>query len=213
MTRPAMQVRLVLATVLSGACAATAQAAPSQVLSYTYFKGDEPIGRETVSITGAGGQAIVQVTTDTRVKVLFLDFHYHHQRTETWVDGRLERLVADTDDDGSIHHIEVHPDGGAVHAVADGKAEELPADALPLTLWGKVILDRPVLYSIIDAQPYKVTVTRIGTEPLRLGGREVTTEHYRMTGDVERDLWYGADGMLVKAAFERRGYRIRVVRE
>jgi hypothetical protein len=43
-------------------------------------------------------------------------------------------------------------------------------------------------------------------------GKVQQADHFRITGDVERDLWYGADGYLLKAAFQRSGYPIEVVR-
>jgi hypothetical protein len=44
-------------------------------------------------------------------------------------------------------------------------------------------------------------------------GQEMAAERYRIAGDVDRDLWYGSDGKLLKTAFERRGYPIEIVRE
>jgi hypothetical protein len=190
-----------------------AAAAENLALAYAVLKDGEPIGHEAVHLARDGETAIVEVETDTRVKVLFLDFHYHHRRTETWMAGKLERMVADTDDDGSIHHIEAQSTGSNLAVVADGGAKEFPPDALPLTLWGKAVLDRTTLYSIVDAEPFHVTVTAMGRDFVRLKGRDVAASHYRMTGDVERELWYGEDGFLLKTTFERRGYPIEFVRQ
>lgn len=203
-----------LGGLLGGLVAApAAEAASTQTLSYKVLKEGEPVGKETVSLTQEGDRLMVEVATETRVKVLFLDFHYNHHRTETWVQGHLERMVADTDDDGAVHHLEIQRTAGAVKVTVDGKGLDLPPGALPLTLWGKAPLDRPSLYSIIDAEPYKVSTQDLGAESLSVAGRQVTAEHYRMAGDVERDLWYGPDGYLVKVAFQRRGYPIQFVRE
>jgi hypothetical protein len=189
------------------------QAADTTALSWVILKEGEPIGRETTVLSRDGDHTRVEVTTDSKVKVLVINFHYHHKRSEDWVGGRLERLIADTDDDGAIHHIDAKRDGETITATIDGDTKTWPAGTLPLTLWGKAILDAKLLTSIVDGEPYQVTVRDLGAENLSLNGQAKPAEHWRITGDIERDLWYGADGLLLKAAFRRRGYPIELVRE
>lgn len=185
----------------------------AEAVSYAIFKETDPIGRETMAIERNGDEIDVDVRTETRVKVLFLDFHYTHHRDEVWRDGHLERMSADTDDDGTVHHIDVAAGPDGPRLTLDGAPRDVPADALPLSLWSKAILDRKVLYGITDAALYHVTVTDLGTDDLTWKGRAVKSRHYRISGDVERDLWYGDDGLLLKTTFERRGYPILVMRE
>ncbi|HXP95066.1 MAG TPA: DUF6134 family protein [Telmatospirillum sp.] len=182
-------------------------------LSYVILKEGEPIGHETVAITQDGDLTTVEVQTKTRVKVLFLDFHYDHRRIETWRGGRLQQMVADTDDDGAIHHIDLVRDGAGIRLTLDGVVKEMPADALPLSLWGKGILESPILFGVSDAAIYHVATQPMGVSTVVRRGAEVAAERYRIAGDVERDLWYGSDGRLLKTAFERRGYPIEIVRE
>lgn len=188
-------------------------ATAAEPISYVILKDGEPIGHETVAMSTDGDRTTVEVRTETRVKVLFLDFHYSHRREEVWRAGRLERMVADTDDDGTIHHIDVTSDKGATTLTLDGVVKEMPGDALPLSLWSKAILDRKVLYGVSDAAPYHVTIQSLGAGTVVRQGQPVTAQQYRISGDVERDLWYGDDGLLLKTAFQRRGYPIQIVRE
>lgn len=182
-------------------------------LGYAILMDGDPIGRETYDFRQDGGHVSVSVTTKTDVKVLFLNFHYRHARQEEWQDGRLQSLRANTDDDGSKHHVEADAKDGSLSLAADGKPVGLPSDSLPLTLWNKALLGTSTLYGVIDAQPYHVTAKDLGAETLTLAGKAVATEHYRIDGDVQRDLWYGEDGLLVQTTFERKGYPIKIVRE
>jgi hypothetical protein len=177
------------------------------------LKDGEPIGHETVGFERSAQRTMVDVSTETKVKVLFLDFHYTHHRQEIWQSGTLTSMVADTDDDGSVHHIEAQRSGDQVHLTVDGASRDVAGDVLPLTLWDKGIVEHPNLYSIVDGQPYHVTVTALGETPVTMGGKSFSAQHYHMAGDVERELWFGADGLLLKAAFQRRGYPIEIIRE
>lgn len=205
-----MTLRAVAALVCALVAPHLAVAAP---LSYVILKEGDPIGHETVDIERNGDVTRVEVSTETRVKVLFLDFHYRHHREEIWRAGRLERMVADTDDDGSIHHIQLDAGGDGVTLLLDGAAREVPPGALPLSLWSKAILDRKTLYGISDAALYQVSIQSLGAARLDWHGSEVAAERYRISGDVDRELWYGEDGLLLKTAFQRRGYPIVIVRE
>ena len=65
---------------------------------------------------------------------------------------------------------------------------------------------------VINAEPYAVQTNKVGDEKLRIENRETPATHYEMSGDVERDLWYGTDGYLLKTSFKRKGYDIDFVR-
>lgn len=193
--------------ILSAALPARAEL-PSN-MTFTIYKESDPIGSESYAIARDNGTTTVQVKTSTRVKVLFLDFHYDHQRTETWKNGQVETLVAQTDDDGSVHKI----DASATHAVIDGAEKQFPAGILPLSLWSSAILNHDALYSIVDGQIYKVSTKNLGSETLTINNKTIAAQHWRLSGDIDRDLWFDGDGLLLKVTFERKGYPITVLRQ
>jgi len=207
-----------LATLLGvgSAQAATPDNQPSALpanLGYAILMDGSPIGHESYDFHQDGDHTSVTVQTKTDVKLLFLTFHYRHQRQEDWQDGRLLTLKADTDDDGTKHHLEAAANGPALALTLDGSPVSLPAGSLPLSLWNKALLSTTNLYGVIDAQPYHVSVQDLGKESLAIGGHTQDAWHYRISGDVQRDLWYDQDGLLLQAAFERRGYPIKFVRD
>lgn len=190
--------------------------APAQAetvaLTYEIRKESTPIGRELVHISRQGAMDIVEVETRTRAKVLFLEFRYDHRRHEEWLDGKLVRMVADTDDDGTKTHVEAVSAAGGWTLSVNGQQSQRPGDALPLTLWGKAVVTAQDLFSIIDAKPYKVQVVALGVESITVDGKAMEAQHFHIAGDVERDLWYGGDNMLLRATFQRAGFPIEIVR-
>lgn len=173
----------------------------AQTLEYTILKEGEPIGHENVVIDMDGDKTIVDVETETHVKVLFLNFNYEHKRKETWLSNELVSMQSKTNDDGSPHTYNLTRQGDVLALNVDGKDVSADKDALPLTLWGKAALNRKVLLSVIDAQPYKVETTQLGEN------------HYKVSGDIERELWFSKDGYLEKAAFKRKGFLIEFLRK
>ena len=190
--------------------------ADSKTVTYTILKEGDPIGKETYMIDRDGDHANVSLTVDSAVHILFLDFKYHHTRTESWNGASLEKLSADTDDDGSKHHVEIAADpAGGFKVTSDGKPVTVPADAFPLAQWNKAMVNHPVLIPVeSDDTPYKVSFKETGPASIAIGnGQTVQTEHFVLSGDVERDLWYDQDGVLAKVTFRRRGFNIAIVRD
>lgn len=204
MSRAAGLVLLVAGLWFSG----QALAAEPRLHTYSILMDGSPVGQEQVRVQPQGDTVTVNVTASTRVKVLFLNFRYDHQRQEVWRGGRLESMHARTDDDGKPHSVEMTRKGDGWALTVDGKTSAAAASALPLTLWTPEVLKRPTLLSVIDAQPYPVTVQALGVETLDLGSRTVEAQRHRISGGIDRDLWYAADGTLLKAQFKRSGYDV-----
>ncbi|MBP2312481.1 DUF6134 family protein [Azospirillum soli] len=204
----AFRATLAAALVLA---AASAEAAGPRTLTYQILMGDDPVGTETVRLEPQGDTLKVSVNATTRVKVLFLNFRYDHQREEVWKGGALDSVRAKTDDDGTPHALEMTRRGSGYAVTVDGKTGEAPANALPLTLWTPEVLKRPVLLSVIDGKPNNVHATDLGPTSLDIAGRRVEARHHRINGDVERDLWYAADGTLLKTTFKKSGYDVTYI--
>lgn len=201
-----------LLTGLTGTAAAqgTAQGT-ARTLTYQILMGEDPIGSEQVKIEPQGDRTKVTVTATTRVKVLFINFRYDHKREELWKGGILESMTATTDDDGTPHRIEMAREAGGYRLTVDGKTQQAPAGILPLTLWTPQVLKHTQLLSVIDGAPYKVAARKVGAESVEAGGKAQEAAHHRIEGDVERDLWFAADGTLLKTRFKRSGYDITYV--
>lgn len=191
--------RVFILTVAACLVATVAQAAQS--LEYAILKEGEPIGKEVVVINDKPNGQNVDVFTQTNVKLLFLEFNYEHERREVWEDGELVAMEAKTNDDGSHHEYRLSRDGEALVLHAKEKETRYDGSALPLSLWSKAALNRPILLSVIDGEPFKTKTTELGEN------------HYRIDGDITRELWFADDGYLQKAAFKRKGFLIEFLRK
>ncbi|WP_372396807.1 DUF6134 family protein [Azospirillum sp. HJ39] len=202
---------LMPAVLLTVPCGPAAAQGGARTLTYRILMGEDPIGTEQVTVEPQGDRSKVTVTATTRVKVLFINFRYDHKREELWKGGMLESMIASTDDDGTPHKIDMAREAGGYRLTVDGKTQLVPAATLPLTLWTPEVLKYGQLLSVIDGAPYKVTAHKVGTETVEAGGKPVEAAHHRIDGDVERDLWFAADGTLLKTRFKRSGYDITYV--
>lgn len=207
-----MMRRMVLSVLVLAAMGGAAARAEPLRLSYEIRKDGEAIGREDVMVERQGGDMSVQVETHSRTTVLFMDFVFDHTRREEWRGGTLTRLVADTSDDGTKSRLEAELGEAGWKISHNGASSQRPATSMPATLWNAKVVEAPALFGTIDAAPYQVTVRRVGEETVEVMGAARPATHYRLEGDLERDLWFGADGTLLKTSFKRKGFPIEFVR-
>lgn len=198
-----------LGLCLVGAVAARADV---QRLSYEIRKDGDPIGREDVQIDARPDLTVVDITSHSRATVLFMDFVFDHKRREEWRQGQLQSMVAETDDDGTKSRLDVHRDGSDWKISLNGAVVSQPAEAFPASLWTVKVVENAPLFGTIDAAPYKVKAIRVGDETITVMGQATPATHFRLEGDLERDLWYGADGTLLRTTFKRKGFPIEFVR-
>ncbi len=193
--------------------AALSAAYAGEILNFQVLKDGEPIGYEKVEITPTATGRTVTVETLTDVRVLFLRFHYDHQRTEQWVGDELLTVETTTNDDGTHYTWQASYEQDCYTLGGKGVGKRDACDAAwPLTLWQESVTAKTDLYSVINAEPYAVQTKKVGEETVMIENRETPAIHYVMSGDVERDLWYGTDGKLLKTSFKRKGYDIDFIR-
>ncbi len=190
-----------------------AAAAQAEIRDYTIYKESDPVGHDVYTITKEGDVTTVKVHTHTIVNVLFLKFHYDHDRTEIWKNGMVQSVESTTDDDGTKHHFSIHRDGDALVGNVDGKTKKIPGDVLPFTIWARALVKNQVFFDIADFELLKTTVEDKGPDKITIGQRAFDTQHYKISGDLKWDLWYDADGVMLKSAFKRRGFPVFFVKE
>jgi len=186
---------------------------PEQI-TFSILKEGEKIGQEIVSFNNSGKNLRVNVTTRTDVNVLFLKFHYDHKRQEIWQDGQFHSMTTDTNDDGDFHKLSMkRQNNGGIKLIADQVERELSSHSIPLTLWTKAIIDAEQVHSVINGEAWNVSTKLIKQEEILIQGKQVKSDHFRMSGDIERDLWYGKNGILLKTKFKKKGFDIEFIKQ
>jgi hypothetical protein len=85
---------------------------------------------------------------------------------------------------------------------------------MPTSLWNPATVEQAELVDILNGKTRNVTVRPSGVETLQVGGQAVEARRYEMRGEIERDIWYGPDGQLLKFTFAAKdGSRVSVVRK
>lgn len=188
--------------------------AARQVLNFTVYRGDEPIGHHIFRFQPEGDKLAVAIDVALEVKVMFVTaFKFRHVASELWQDGRLLKMVSTTDDDGDPWKVKVERVGQGMLVEVNGERKVTTGDLIPSNLWNRAILSQDKILHPILGRIMPLEVTRLGDRAVPVnGGEAVHAEGFEIAAgkDFRRELWYGPDGRLVEVGFNapRDGSRI-----
>lgn len=190
---------------------AWAATAPSQGhFAFDIRRDGASIGGHRVSFRRSEGRLEVEIDIDIDVSLAFIPlFAYRHRNREIWQDGRLLALDSETDDDGRRYTVSARAEAGGLWVSGSGGDFLAPADTLPTSYWNPRTVEQ---MQLLDSQYGKLLAVQaqlLGEE--RLEGGEAA-RRYRLSGDIDLDLWYSATGEWLKIAFEARGAAISYAR-
>ena len=191
---------------LASAAPLLAARAPAGDIAFSVYRDGSPLGRHEVRFRRDGGDLHVNIEIELEVKLAFLTlFRYSHRNHEIWRDGRLVSLETRTDDDGTAYRVSGRATGeGFLVEGAEGRLL-LPAAVIPTSYWNPATLAQTALLDTQKGRLREVAVREIGPETIDAGGQGAPATRYRMTGDLELDLWYSPQGEWMRIAFEAKG--------
>lgn len=200
--------RIMLVVAALGLTAGMAVALPSSLpssdrLDFVVTRNGEAIGTHRYRFTRKGDRVKVDIQTEIDFKVLFVPlYRFRHVSQEIWDGDKLASLKSSTNDNGEPVKLEVLTVDEALAVKVKKTVETVDAEAIPASLWNVVSVKRNKMVGTVDGSIMKTQSTRLGEDVVKVGGQSIATEHYRVTGDYERELWYDrTDGTLVRVRF------------
>lgn len=169
---------------------------------YEVIRKGQKIGTHSVVFRHSNRDLTVATRTDIAVKLLGVTlYRFRYQAEESWIDGRLARLVSRTDNDGEQLTANLTQAAGRLRGTCNGAPLDLPAETIPISVWHPDFVRQSVILDQYKCAARKVTTADRGIELIRAGPRSVKARHYALSGDVRRDVWYGPDGQTLQVMF------------
>jgi hypothetical protein len=182
--------------------------------TFTVLYDGDPVGQHRFVYEHEGDRIEIQEATEIEVTFASIPlFTFEHQARQLWQNGRALRIDAKTDDNGEKLDITVEgTDKGYVRTV-NGRVDTFEDPMAVLAFWNQDTLKHDAFFSAVEDKTLNVSFEYLGTDKITLAGQALETEHYRMVGDEERELWFDPDGHVAKVAFERYGSEVEYVRD
>jgi hypothetical protein len=164
---------------------------------FDVLRDGDKIGTESVEIDRDGDTTKVKFITHISVVVMFIQaYHFDHSATETWTGGRFVSYTSLTDDNGTKYDVSAVAKDDKIDLDIDGTHSEAAPDLVPASWWSKDFVNRTDLLDSETGKPISVKVADLGDEPIVRNGATVQARHYKVSGDVNRDLWFDGDTLV-----------------
>lgn len=172
---------------------------PKGVFIYTVLRNGDPIGQQRLEFVGDGQR--LRVLSHVTLDVSFLGmnlFGFEQQVEEVHEGGRIVNLTSDANDDGTDKKVALKLDGDRLKGTYNGDTGRDVDPTLKTSLfWDEPVLGKSRILDLLRAKIRDVIVTDLGAETLGLPAGKISAHHLRVSGEMKRELWYDADGVLV----------------
>lgn len=168
---------------------------------YTITRDGDPIGTQKLDFLQDGDNRLTVITdVEIDVRMLGLSFYRFTQHIEEqWQDGVLQKLLSETNDDGEERKVNLKRQGNRLKGKYNAKERDVPGNLIPSTLWHPEAIKQAVVLDTVRARQHQVTVADKGEAALLLPVGQIEARHFAFTGELNRDVWYGPDGIILKA--------------
>lgn len=194
---------LFTALIVAGSAVPPARADAPTALDFTILRNGDEVGRHTVKFQGTADG--LKVTIDTAVVVTVFSipvYRFEHHDEELWRNAALAALSSNTNDDGTLHRLNVAADPSGLAVTGDDKPSRLSPSTLPASLWNAATVRQGALMNTLDGHVMTVSIEDLGDDTVSVRGQPRAARHYALSGDLSRELWYDADGTLVQVRFK-----------
>jgi hypothetical protein len=168
---------------------------------YTITRDGDPIGTQKLDFLHDGDNGLTVIAdVSIDVRMLGLSFYTFTQHIEeTWQDGVLLSMTSDTLDDGDERKVDLRRKGDRLQGKFNSKNRDVPGNLIPSTLWHPDAVNQSTVLDTVRARQHQVTVADKGEVALVLPVGQIEARHFSFTGELNRDVWYGPDGVILKA--------------
>jgi len=186
---------------------------PTGTLIYDVIRDNALVGSNEVQFEHTGDRLVVHTTMDIVVSVLFVPvYRFSHRAEEVWLKGELESYHATTDDDGKARDLVLARDGDKLTGFYNGGPIEYPGSLIPGSLWHPATVEQKALLETTKGQMRAISVIDRGMDTVKLPSGIEPAHHFSISGELRREVWYGADGQVVQASFPAKDGSIVVLR-
>ena len=194
-----------MAVCLVSRLAAASQSPGSEQLDFMVLKDGAPIGHHHIDVIRDGDDVTVSVKTEIVVTVAYVPvYSFKYDGKEIWRSGRLISLRSTANDDGERHNLFVVAAGDHLDIQNEDGGSTADPRIMPATLWNPEVTKQSVLLNPQTGKPMQISVADLGEESITTRRGPLKTHHFKVSGDLERDVWYAPDGKLVQIRFKAR---------
>jgi len=187
---------------------------PMGQIVYRVLRKGDPLGEHVATFKRDGADLVVTNDVELVAKILGIPvYRYEHRNEEIWRDGVLQAASSHTNKDGEKFDLTAERRDGKLHVTGRKGELTLTGDVLTTSLWHPETPNAERLLDIEDGVIKNVSGTMTGKQRVPGPNGKLTAKHYRIDGELTRDLWYDGDCRLLRVEFDTSKDGSRIILE
>lgn len=171
---------------------------------------DKPVGSSSIRISELD-DGTTRVANDVHVKLNYVVFVYRYDFTgyETWRGNRLLSTANRATDGGKLYDARADLDAAGFRVEVNGRLHTVGLIDMTTNYWHPPEVRPDPSLSIMNSDRgtiHKAKVERLAPEVLKFGSQRIICAHYRLSGDVQADLWFDGQDRIVRQTGIEEGY-------
>ena len=172
-------------------------------LTFTVSLDDQPIGVHRFQIADQGAMRVVASEATFDVRILRVPvYRYRHRNTETWQNGCLQRINAETDANGTPYAVDLSKTAAGYRVVTPSEARTHAVDCMmSFAYWDQRFLQQKRLLNPQTGEWIPVEIQSLGESQRRIADQILSVQGFRILAeskDVDIKVFYRpADGRWV----------------
>ena len=182
---------------------------------FNVYRNDSPIGYHKLNFFTNEKEIVANIEIKFEVTFLgFVVYDYFHKNTETWQNGKLNKLDSKTDKNGDSLFCTLQNQGGNYKVKGSSGEKSTDSYIIPTSYWRMELVESNYKSTLNtqDCSVINFKISFLGEE--KIYNNKLNTKHYKLVGkeqtgeDVIIDIWYDNNKNWAKMIFIKDGTEI-----
>ena len=191
----------------------------SEYLEYELFRNNKLIGYHKYDFLRENNILSVKSEVNFKITKLGVDLYkYYAESDEVYKNNKFFQFSSKTNQNKKVKYVNISANSNTNELIIDGSSYKgnAPIDSIVGTWWNHEIVKAKQQISAISGRIIEQTVTFVGNEQIKIGGKTYNALHFNFKSSDETlpdskklntDIWYEENTLLwLKAAFDKTGY-------
>ena len=190
------------------------RAAEKEERTFAVILGGKKYGTATMTIEPKSeGTESFSISVEAKGRISLVSFHYIHNATELWKNGKLISVDSKTNDDGKKTTLSGKSGDTALRLTVNGKERTARSDAVTTSGWrlpGRIANgDRLTMLDTEDGTETIAKVEDRGKDQVTLDRILIPAHKYKLTGkDLDAEWWFDENGRPVRQHLVWDGHKV-----
>lgn len=172
------------------------------VSRYGITRKGKRIGTHEIRFSGNGDRLNVSIESNIRVTVMKIPvFTFNYISEEIWEHDQLMNVTGTTTENSTVTTVSMSSDEAGSKLFRANDTSRVERLYFASNHWNANVIGTQRIFNTITGNASVIDMQSMGEEEITTGRGVITTDHYRIAGQIQADVWYDKNLIWSRLAF------------